>query len=69
METIYENLGEDFEPISDILVRIDDPELTASKVVHRIAKLIDAGRAEKTELRIKPADGGRARTLVGYKRV
>ncbi len=69
MEVVYEALGDDFEPIADILSRIEGEDLSAAKVIARMKKLVSAGRAEKAELKIKPAEGGKARVLMGYKRV
>lgn len=68
MEVVYEALGDDFEPIADILSRIEGEDLSAAKVIARMKKLVSAGRAEKAELKIKPAEGGKARILMGYKR-
>lgn len=68
MEAVYATLTDDFEPVADILARIEGEDLSAAKIVARIKKLIEAGRAEKAELKIKPADGGKTRTLMGYKR-
>jgi len=67
-EAVYATLTDDFEPVADILARIEGEDLSAAKIVARIKKLIEAGRAEKAELKIKPADGGKTRTLMGYKR-
>jgi len=67
-EVVYETLTDEFEPIANILSRIEGEDLSAAKVVARMRKLVEAGRAEKTELKVKPAEGGRARTVMGYKR-
>jgi len=67
-EVVYETLTDEFEPIANILSRIEGEDLSAAKVVARMRKLVDAGRAEKTELKVKPAEGGRARSVMGYKR-
>ena len=69
MEAIYATLTDDYEPVADILARIEGEDLSAAKIVARIKKLVDAGRAEKAELKIKPAEGGKARILMGYKRI
>ena len=67
-EVVYETLTDEFEPIANILSRIEGEDLSAAKVVARMRKLVDAGRAEKAELKVKPAEGGRARSIMGYKR-
>jgi len=67
-EVVYETLTDEFEPIANILSRIEGEDLSAAKVVARMRKLVEAGRAEKTELKVKPAEGGRARSIMGYKR-
>ena len=67
-EVVYETLTDEFEPIANILSRIEGEDLSAAKVVARMRKLVEAGRAEKTELKVKPAEGGRARSVMGYKR-
>lgn len=67
-EVIYEALSEDFEPIADILARIDGEDVTAAKAAVRLRRLVDAGKAEKSEIKVKP-EGGKTRTLVAYRRV
>ena len=69
IEVVANALGEDFEPISVILERITVPEFSAAKASSRLKKLVEAGRAEKGEIKIKPTEGGRARTLVAYRAI
>ena len=69
LEVVFEALGEDFEPIADICSRIEGEDVTVGKVGARLRKLVEAGRAERTELKVKPADGGKTRTLVGYRKI
>lgn len=68
MEIVYEAMNDDFEPIADIAARIEGEDVTVGKVGARLRKLVEAGRAEKSELKIK-REGEKTRTLVGYKRV
>ena len=68
-EAVYEVLGDDFEPIADIAARIEGDDLTVGKVGARLRKLVEMGKAEKAELKVKPADGGKTRSLVGYRKV
>ena len=42
--------------------------MSAAKAAVRLKRLVDAGKAEKGEVKIKP-EGGKTRTLVAYKRV
>lgn len=68
MEIVYEAMNDDFEPIADIAARIEGEDVTVGKVGARLRKLVEAGRAEKSELKVK-REGEKTRTLVGYKRV
>ena len=68
MEIVYEAMNDDFEPIADIAARIEGEDVTVGKVGARLRKLVEAGRAEKAELKVK-REGEKTRTLVGYKRV
>lgn len=68
MEIVYEAMNDDFEPIADIAARIEGEDVTVGKVGARLRKLVETGRAEKSELKVK-REGEKTRTLVGYKRV
>lgn len=67
-EVLYEALGADFEPIPDILARIEGEDITAAKIAVRLKRLADDGRAERSEIKVKAADGGKSRTLVAYRK-
>ena len=68
-EAVYAALTEEFEPIADITCRINDDDVTISKVTYRLRKLAEAGRAEKTDLTIPGSEGQKARHIVGYKKI
>ena len=58
---------EDFEPIAEIAARISGEDVTVAKVTYRLTQLVKNGEAEKTELTIPAAEGGKARKVNGYK--
>ena len=60
-------LGEDFEPISEIAARIEGEDVTVSKVTYRLTQLVKNGVAEKQEIAVPAADGGKTRKVMGYK--
>jgi len=68
-EAVYEALGDDFEPIPDILSRIEGEGVTAAKIAVRLKRLAEDGRAERSEIKVKSADGGKSRVLVAYRKV
>lgn len=67
-EVVYEAMSDEFEPIADVLARIEGDDLSAAKVSARMRKLVEAGRAEKGEIKVKP-EGGKTRTLVAYRKL
>ena len=69
-EFIYnEILTNDFQPIAAILTQINSDEpLSASKIVARMKKLIEAGKVEKSEIKVN-TDDGKTKNVMGYKRV
>ena len=68
LEAVYEAMSEDFEPIADVFARIEGEDLSAAKVGAKMRKLVEAGRAEKGEIKVKP-EGGKTRTLVAYRKI
>lgn len=68
-ETVYQAMTEEFEPIADITARINDENVSVAKVQYRLRKLAEAGKVEKTELTIPATEGGKARKIVGYRKV
>ena len=63
-------LGEDFKTIADItedIVAAGYEDVTVAKVTYRLNKLVEAGEAEKTPVKIGGGDAGKARTVQAYK--
>ena len=69
-EFIYnEILTNEFQPIAAILTQINSEEpLSASKIVAPMKKLIEAGKVEKSEIKVN-TDDGKTKNVMGYKRV
>ena len=69
-EFIYnEILTDEFQPIAAILTQINtDEPLSASKIVARMKKLIEAGKVEKSEIKVDNGEG-KTKNVMGYKRV
>ena len=67
MEVVFSVLTNEFQTVGDITSQIQGEGVSASKVVARLKKLYDAGRIEKGEVKVKPAEGGKASTYVAYK--
>lgn len=62
-------LSDEYEPISEIVLRIDDPEASVAKCVYRANKLVEQGKAESTEIEIPTGKGYRKRICKGFRRV
>lgn len=54
-------LTEEYKTITEIVVELDDEEVTAGKVTSRLTKLVNAGEAEKTDVKVDK------RTVKGYR--
>lgn len=54
-------LTEEYKTIAEIIVELDDEEVTAGKVTSRLTKLVNAGEAEKTDVKVDK------RTIKGYR--
>lgn len=48
-------------------VALAHPDVTASKVSYRLTQLIKSGVAEKQEITVPSAEGGKARKVQGYR--
>lgn len=66
MNDVADALGAEFEPISEIAARVTNPDATVAKVTYRLTKLVEAGVAEKTEIKV-PGANGKDRKVMGYK--
>ncbi len=62
MEVVFEALGDEFEPAADIAARIDGEGLTVGKIQNRLTRLVNDGRAEKTDIKVDK------RVIKGYRR-
>lgn len=62
-------LTDEFATIADITVKVaeTDAEATVGKVTNRLAKLVDDGVAERTELSIPGKDGAKTRKVKGFR--
>ena len=61
--------AEDFQTIADVAAQIEDADATVAKVTYRLTKLVEAGIAEKTEVAIAGAEGGKTRKVKAYRLV
>lgn len=68
-EAVYATLGEEFETIADIVARIEGEDVTVGKIQYRLRALVDAGKAEKTELTIPGGEGVKTRKVKGYRKL
>ena len=65
-EAIQAVLTDEFETIADIAAKIEDEDATVAKCVYRLNALVEAGIAEKTDMKVTGAEG-KKRTVKGYK--
>ena len=49
------------------MVSADDEDVTNAKVSHRLSQLVKAGEAESTNVKVPATEGGKARTIKGYR--
>ena len=63
MDRVKEVLTDEYQTIADIMVALNDEDVTAGKVTARLTKLVKASEAEKTDVKVDK------RTVKGYKRV
>lgn len=69
-EAVYAVMSdEEFEPIAEIASRVENEDVTVAKVQYRLKVLVDAGKAEKTELTIPGGEGVKARKVKGYRKL
>jgi hypothetical protein len=66
-DAVVAALTDNFATIADIAAKIEDPEATIAKVTYRLNALVEAGNAEKTDVKIPGGEGKRARTVKAYK--
>lgn len=63
---LQEVLTDEFEPIAELAAKLDNADATVAKCVYRLNALVDAGVAEKADIKVEDADG-KKRTVKGYK--
>ena len=67
-ELVASLLTGELQNVADLLIRINDEEITASKVVNRLSGLVRDGVAEKSQVTIPAVEeGGRSRRVQAYK--
>lgn len=67
-DAVLNVLGDEAMTVADIVAALNDPDVTANKVVYRANALVDLGMAAKENVKVPGVDGAKARTLVGFKR-
>lgn len=63
---LQEALTDEYEPIAELAAKLNDPDVTVAKCVYRLNALVDAGIAEKSDIKVADANG-KSRTVKGYK--
>ena len=68
-EVVKSALGEEFKTIADITEDLVAAgyDVTVAKVTYRLNKLVEAGEAEKTPVKVGGGDGTKTRTVQAYK--
>ena len=61
MDKVKAVLTGEYQTTADLVIAIDDEEVTAGKVQARLKKLVDAGLVEKTDMKVDK------RTIKGYR--
>ena len=69
MGQVQDALTEEFQIIADIAAAVAEvnADASVSKVQYRLGKLVEAEVAEKTDLTIPAAEGGKSRKVKGYR--
>ena len=67
-EQIYDVLSSDeFMTIPEIVKALGDEDVSAQKASYRLRSLVEANRAEKTEITVAGSNGGKASKRVAYR--
>lgn len=68
-DQVKDALTGEFATIADIAAVVAEvnPDATVSKVTYRLTKLVEAGVAEKTPIKIAATETSKARTVQGYR--
>ena len=67
-DAVLNVLDDEAMTVADIVAALNDPDVSANKVVYRANALVDLGMAVKENVKVPGVDGAKARTLVGFKR-
>lgn len=59
-------LTDELTCIADITAKIDDPDVTVSKVQYRLNNLVKSGEARKDEITIPATENSKARRVVAF---
>ena len=69
MEEVYSVMSDsEYEPIAVITDRIENKDVSISKVTYRLSQLFKEGRVDKQEIVVSGVDGQKNRKIQGYKR-
>lgn len=69
---VKDALTDEFKTIADVtedILAAGHEDVTVAKVTYRLNKLVEAGEAEKTPMKIGGGDKGKARTVQAYRAV
>ena len=68
-DLVAATLTDEFQVIADIAATVaeSDADATVSKVTYRLGKLVEAGKAEKTQVTIPATEGSKARKVQAYR--
>lgn len=69
VEAVYRVLTTELQTIDSITKALDDEDISSQKVVYRLKKLVDEGKAEKGEVTITNSQTNKKRKVSGYKLV
>ena len=69
MGQVEDALTDEFQVIADIAAAVaeSDADATVSKVTYRLGKLVEAGKAEKTQVTIPATENSKARKVQAYR--
>ena len=69
MDQVEDALTDEFQVIADIAATVAEAnaDATVSKITYRLSKLVEAGKAEKTQVTIPASEGSKARKVQAYR--
>ena len=70
MDQVEDALTDEYQVIADIAATVAEvnPDATVSKITYRLGRLVEAGRAEKTQVTIPASEGSKARKVQAYRK-